>query len=115
MVRAYGLKDVYAGSFYTLSQGAFSHETPISETKLVLSAPSGQSTPLPDVFNTTASGMIHAIIEPPTRGRLTQSETGWLYTPPAEFKGPVELRFTRSTSRLSEAGTLRLEITDESE
>ena len=110
MVRAYGLKDVYAGSFRALSQGAFAHDTPVSETEIDISAPTWEYVPLPDAFNDTASGMIHAIIAPPAQGHLTQSDTGWLYTPPTGFKGNVDLEFSVFDRGQSNKGILRINV-----
>ena len=102
MVRAYGLKKVYAGSFYTYSQGAFSHETPLSETEaaqtLRLVTPVNQPLRLPDVFNVADPETIHAVIAEPERGllRYDLAEEGWIYTPPEGFAGTVPLRITIS-------------------
>lgn len=111
MVRAYGLKTVYAGSFHTLSQGVFASETSVSETHMTLSAVAGHSTPLPDVFNGAASGTIHAIVAPPARGELVRNETGWSYTPPAGFTGEIDLPFSVFDGMQSRAGQLQINVT----
>ena len=108
MVRAYGLKDVYAGSFYTLSQGAFSSTGPAPETRFALTTPMNTPLPLPQVFRTPQDGQIYALIEGPQTGQLK----GWDYIPPAGFTGTVELRFSASDVWTTRIGTLTITVTD---
>lgn len=110
MVRAYGLKNVYAGSFHLFSKGILSSDMPLLETEVNLSVRTGQSTLLPDVFNSTTSGVIYAITEPPTRGQVKQGDEGWLYTPPAGFTGDVNLQISVSARDQSRAGKLRISV-----
>lgn len=112
MVRAYGLKQVHAGSFYTLSQGVEAisgAQAPVVPTFHLTTAPD-QSVALPEDFNTVQDGVIHAVIEGPTQGRVTQGETGWLYTPPSGFAGEVSLRVSRSNSGQTTEGTLTITV-----
>ncbi|WP_187431103.1 hypothetical protein [Roseobacter fucihabitans] len=111
MVRSYGLKDVYAGSFYTLSQGAFDGPGDGVVVDMTLDAQAGQPVTLPLVFNAPQEGVIHAIIEGPAVGRLERSDTGWQYTPPEAFTGGIDLRFTVSDTWRTEMGTLRITVT----
>jgi hypothetical protein len=112
MVRAYGLKMVYAGSFYTYSQGALSAESPLSETHMTQSVRQGEATPLPEVFNRVTDGKIHALIEGPARGEVTQDDSGWRYTPPTGFAGTVDVRFSLSDALRTAEGLLRISIED---
>ena len=114
MVRAYGLKQVYAGSFYTLSQGVFSRETPLSETGFTeipaIAAPSGHPVPLPAEFTSVTNGQIRAFVEGPSTGTLQSDGDGWVYMPRAGFSGSVRLRFSVSDSWHTKEGVLRLTI-----
>ena len=114
MVRAYGLKDVYAGSFYTFSQGAFA-DTKVRRnfvTELEVTTAPGQPVSLPEAFNRVEDGRIHAFIEGPQIGQLRQEGTGWQYTPPAGFKGTVPLRFSVSDALQTREGRLIINIRD---
>lgn len=98
MVRAYGLKQVYAGSFYTLSQGAFAVPDAAAEEAqdMALETATGQPVRLPPAFNRPVDGRISAFVEGPDIGRLVHDGEGWVYTPPAGFTGSVSLPFTVS-------------------
>lgn len=116
MVRTYGLKQVYAGSFYTYAQGVFATagakglSAPVPEMNLQTGQ--GQSVGLPEVFNQPADGRIYAIIEGPRQGDLKYGESGWLYTPQAGSTGEVVLRFSVSEAGQTAYGRLRITITD---
>jgi hypothetical protein len=114
MVRAYGLKKVYSGSFYRLSQGSFSANHSMSETKktvdMEISTPIGQAIPLPEAFHQVMDGKIYALIEGPARGQVTLGDSGWLYMPPAGFAGTVDLRFSVSTTLHSQEGVLTITV-----
>ena len=114
MVRSYGLKRVYAGSFYTLSQGAFvlasAAPRPFSAPEMILSAPSKQPVPLPELFQQASPGRILAVIEPPAIGTLNHRDNRWVYTPPAGFTGDVPLRYSASNGLQTEEGQLVLQI-----
>ena len=110
MVRSYGLKDVYAGSFYTLSQGRFSGPEREATYAITLETRAGQPVVLPEVFNTPQDGRIHAIIEGPAQGMLMRDQPGWLYTPPEEFTGTVSLRFSVSDIWQTAEGALSITV-----
>jgi hypothetical protein len=114
MVRAYGLKHVYAGSFYTFSQGVFTAVNAASATHLAqnmrIHTPTGVAVRLPEVFNRMQNGKIHAIIEGPSRGSLTLDGSGWLYTPPKGFTGTTTLRFSISDDLHSDEAQLTISI-----
>lgn len=111
MVRATGLKDVYAGSFHSLSQGAFSGPVAASVEDIALETRAGVPVALPQMFNAPQDGLIHAIIEGPARGKLDRTETGWQYTPPEGFTGTAEMRFSTSDVWQTQAGQLRVTVT----
>jgi hypothetical protein len=112
MVRAYGLKTVAAGSFYTLSQGIYAtpdrqgaHAPP---PPITLETPVNQPVALPAIFNTSSPERIHALIEGPARGRLVQDVSGWRYLPAAGVTGPVDIRYSVSTRRETSEARLRI-------
>lgn len=112
MVRAYGLKDVYAGSFYTFSQGVFADPGTgaISAADLDLAVEPGATVALPDLFNQVEGGRIHAIIEGPRVGALRHDGTAWRYTPPDGFAGAVTLRYSVSDGLQTREGRLTLTV-----
>lgn len=112
MVRAHGLKNVYAGSFHSLSQGAFSlpDDTPAQTGDLELHTATNQPVLLPAAFNTTPDGRIHALIEGPLEGRAENTAEGWRYVPPPGYAGTVALRFSVSDALRTENHTLRITV-----
>ena len=112
MVRAYGLKNVHAGSFYTFSQGTFAAvaETALRATDMQISTAPGQSIALPAVFDTVTEGAIHALVEGPAIGRLSYEGPGWRYTAPEGFTGTVPLRFSVSDRWHSDEGLLTITV-----
>jgi hypothetical protein len=112
MVRALGVKDVYAGSFRTFSQGAYALPDlgALRVETLVLRTGMDQPIALPEGFNTTAGGTLQAVIEGPATGTLRPSDSGWFYTPPTGFSGEVDVRFSVSDTWRSGTGTLRIII-----
>ena len=114
MVRAYGLKRVYAGSFYTLSQGVYMALSPTTETLSgppeAIQTPNGQSIRLPDAFHQVQNGAIHAFLKGPAQGRLTQDADGWLYTPPDGFSGTVDLGYSTSGAAPRATDILRITV-----
>ncbi len=112
MIRAYGLKQVYAGSFYTWSQGAFASETPLTETVMTVESAAGAPVALPVVFTAPQDGRIYAFIEGPATGTLKRQEAGWVYTPPTGFTGTVPLRFSVSDAGQTAEGRLTVTVTE---
>jgi hypothetical protein len=111
MVRAYGLKEVQAGSFYTFSQGVEASPAPLSPAPAFeLTTAVGQPVALPAAFNTVEAGVIHAIVEGPAQGQLAAGAEGWVYTPPAGFTGALRLRVSRSGSLPPAEGVLQIEV-----
>lgn len=112
MVRAYGLKDVHAGSFHTFSQGAFAGPGEDLARTIELTARAGTEVALPAAFTAPQDGRIHAFIEGPARGVLTRDTTGWRYTPDTAFTGTVDLRFSVSTLWETHTATLSITFTE---
>lgn len=112
MVRAYGLKKVYSGSFFTLSQGVFVDPGDDGDQlkDLHISVLPGQSVALPHMFSNVENGVVQAFVEGPSAGRLTHDGTGWLYTAPADFAGEVHLRFTASDAIGTSDGILTIAV-----
>lgn len=112
MVRAYGLKNVYAGSFYTFSQGAYVMDASAGSLtgEISLRTNTDQDIRMPEVFNQVTDGKIRAFVEGPAQGRLEQDDLGWVYSPPAAFTGTTELRFSVSDSQHTEIGVLTITV-----
>lgn len=112
MVRAYGLKQVYAGSFYTFSQGAFADvgAAPLRAQDMAVSTPENQPIALPFVFSQPVDGVVHAFVAGPDAGDLTYDGTQWHYTPPPDFSGSVLLRFTVSGVLQTDVGVLTITV-----
>ena len=110
MVRAHGLRDVYAGSFFVYSQGVFDGQAEDMARDIALTTRAGQPVALPEVFAAPQGSRIHALIEGPARGTLERSETGWLYTPPAGFTGEVPLRFSVSDAWHTDTADLTITV-----
>ena len=112
MVRSYGLKDVYAGSFFTYSQGVLAGPAADLAQDLTLAARAGQPLVLPEAFSAPQGGLIYAFIEGPATGALTRVATGWTYTPPADFTGDVVLRFSVSNALHTEQRHLTITVSE---
>jgi hypothetical protein len=114
MVRAYGLKQVYAGSFYTFSQGVFAAINTAAETNLAqdisISTRTGVPIRLPDAFTHVKNGKIYAVIEGPARGALTFDGANWIYTPALGFTGTTALRFSVSDDLRTDEGVLTITV-----
>lgn len=114
MVRAYGLKQVYAGSFYTFSQGVFAAVNSTSAAALAqnmsIHTPAGTPVRLPDAFSRAQGGKLHAIIAGPASGTLTFDGTDWVYTPPAGFTGTLSLRFSTSDALRTDEAVLTITV-----
>jgi hypothetical protein len=114
MVRAYGLKQVYAGSFYTFSQGVFAASNAAAKTDLAqdmsISTRTGAAIRLPDAFNSVKNGKIYAVIEGPARGTLRFDGGNWIYTPPQGFSGTTALRFSISDDLRTDEAVLTIKV-----
>lgn len=114
MVRAYGTKRVYAGSFHTFSQGAFATvgRAPIRADGLAIGGAVDQPVTLPAAFSQSGNGRIHAVIEPPAKGDLSFDGKDWRFTPPPGFSGDVVLRIAVSDALATDEGRLTITIGD---
>lgn len=108
MIRAYGLKRVYAGSFFVFSQGAFAEvgRDPVQALDRTIFAAPGQPVRLMEGNDLQAEGTVQAFIEGPRLGQLRRDGGGWLYTPPTVFNGKVWLRFSISDEFGTDEGAL---------
>ena len=114
MVRAHSLKEVYAGSFNTFSQGAFAmvdNALPQATDQLI-STPMGQELEItftgtdPDADNDLTT----AVIKSPEGGRLVQSKSGWSFVPDAKFTGRVNIPFTVFDGVASDDGMVSIDV-----
>lgn len=111
MVRAYGLKRVHAGSFYTYAQGAYARSGPaLAAQDVTLEAVAGQPLRLPAGFRNTGESPLRALIAGPGVGRLKPTRDSWEYTPPTDFTGDVPLRFSVSEGGQTDTGVLTITV-----
>ncbi|MEY1557844.1 hypothetical protein AB3Y40_19605 [Yoonia sp. R2331] len=110
MVRAFGKKTVHAGSFFTLSQGAFADEETVSvlERGIVVKVPSGGSVSLPAKFSAPEGQTIRAVVAGPGTGTLTFQDGDWRYAAPIGFSGDVLLRYTIWNGMKTQVGALTI-------
>jgi hypothetical protein len=117
MVRAYGLRSVYAGSFYTLSQGVFAgpdNGPPGTADPVTVTTSPGRPVALPDGFDTPRDGVIRAVIAPPDVGDLRLEGATWRYVPAQGFTGEVDMSYARSDAWQTQVGRLSIIVTDAS-
>jgi len=114
MVRAYGLKDVYAGTFHTLSQGAFAQGDTLltTATGIDISGPKDIPLALPQEFTAPVKGIIRAFIAGPDQGRLDFDGNQWVFSPPADFVGQIDLPFSVSNALQTDRAILTINITE---
>lgn len=112
MVRALGRKEVYAGSFRTLSQGVFAQadRAPIVTRDVQIMGPVDMPVDLPEIFNAPQEGLIVGFVHGPAQGDLNFDSGAWRYTPPPGFVGTVEIPFVTSDDLTSDDGILSLRI-----
>jgi len=116
MVRAHSLKEVYAGSFYTFSQGAFAlvENEPPEATDQLLSTPMDQKVRinLTGMDPDSEDELTTAFVKDPTGGRLAQAKGGgWFFIPDAGFTGRVSIPFTVFDGIASDDGWLTIDVT----
>jgi hypothetical protein len=116
MVRAHALKEVYAGSFHTFSQGAFAvvGNTPPRVTDQLISTPMGQDIKfsLSGVDPDSDNELTRSIIEGPEGGHLVQSNDDWSFSPDAGFSGRVKIPFTVFDGVGSDKGIVSIDVTE---
>lgn len=109
MLRAYGLQEVHAGSFFAYSQGVFAGPDvqPLPPVQQTLSTPRQTPVRIP-----TPQTGIWSFIFGPAQGSLTQDADGWLYTPAEATSGTVTLRNAISDAWGTAEGTTTITIGD---
>ena len=113
MIRAESLTEVYAGSFYNLSQGQFATLNATQQRPRNPPPVKGvqdRAVKLPEAFSKASENLILSIIAPPEVGQLTRTDAGWTYTPEAGFTGITTLRYAIWNGSQSVARTLDIEI-----
>jgi hypothetical protein len=114
MVRAHSLQEVYAGSFYSFSQGVFAtvDNTLPGARDITLSTPMGQDILIKKSALNPDSGnkLIASIVKGPAEGQLTQSKDGWSFVPDPDFKGQVTIPFTVFDGIASDEGVITIEV-----
>jgi hypothetical protein len=114
MVRAHSLKEVYAGSFYTFSQGVFTlaDSVPPSAPDQLISTPMGQeiSINLAEVDPESGNDLIASFITDPEGGRLIQSNSDWSFVPDSGFTGHVNIPYTIFDGIASDDGLVSIDV-----
>jgi hypothetical protein len=116
MVRAHSLKEVYAGSFHTFSQGVFAlvDNVPSKATDQLISTPVGHEIKidLAGISPESGNDLITSFIKDPEGGHLVQSKGGdWSFLPDAGFTGRVTIPFTVFDGIASDDGVVSIDIT----
>lgn len=107
-LRALGKQEVYAGSFFTASQGVFAHVNAASAVPPGLRQ--SVSGPGPHRLILDNASFLLAPIHPPETGRLKLLAQGWHYLPEDGFEGQVDIALSASGSGQTVVGRLRLDI-----
>lgn len=114
MVRAHALKEVYAGSFYTFSQGKFAviDNVPPVATDQLISTPMGQEVTIRATATDPDSGeeRITSFIKEPEGGQLLQSNHRWSFIPDAGFSGRVDIPFSVFDGVTSDDGIISINV-----
>lgn len=114
MVRAQALKEVHAGSFHALSQGAFATvaNLPPSAADQSISTPMGEVATVR--FSATDPNAGDRLLAAPIRdgagGRLTLSKQGWTFVPDAGFEGRVQVPFSVFDGIAVDDGLLSIDV-----
>ena len=116
MVRAHSLQEVYAGSFYSFSQGVFATLDNLlpRASDVTLSTPMGQEI----AINLTAidldpgNNLITSIVKGPDGGYLSQSKGEWSFIPDPDFKGQAMIPFTVFDGIASDEGIINIQVVE---
>jgi hypothetical protein len=114
MVRARSLKEVYAGSFYTFSQGAYAKvdNVPPKAKDQLIATPMGQdiTISLAGIDPDSDNDLTTAFIKDPKGGRLVQTNGDWSFSPDAGFAGRVTIPFTVFDGIASDNGLVSIDV-----
>jgi len=114
MVRVHSLKEVYAGSFYTFSQGAFAmvDSVPPRATDQLISTPMGQQVTisLGGIDPESGNDLTTAFVKDPEGGHLVQTGDDWSFFPDAGFTGRVNIPFTVYDGVASDDGLVSIDV-----
>ncbi len=114
MVRPHSLKNVYAGSFFDFSQGAFAvtdNGAPRAESQII-STQAGQETTfvLTGTDLDSDDELTASLIKDPEGGRLVQSNGEWSFIPDAGFTGRVDIPFSVFDGIASDEGQISIDV-----
>ena len=109
LIRAYGMKQTPAGSFYTYSQGSYAVPAgqTFPEVVTIEVRPDGSDMFIPFEHVIDGSRYLVSIVHPPETGRISAVSGGWSYTPEAPDPG-TEMAVTIFDGQASRPG--RLEV-----
>lgn len=112
MVRALGKKTVYAGSFFTASQGVFGrpNATDLIAPDVTIETLAGQAIELPEAFQGPVDGVISSVIAAPELGDLRLVDGVWLYTPNEDARGTDVVPYSYSGPFRTVVGELTIAI-----
>ncbi|MEM6407036.1 MAG: Ig-like domain-containing protein [Pseudomonadota bacterium] len=112
MIRAKGIKNVAAGSFFTLSQAAFAIPgTPeIDAPDLAVEVSAGAALPLPLITTDQERQIVQAPIAGASHGRVSMDQGRWIYIPDKGFAGEDQIRYTTASHTLTEVGTISITV-----
>jgi hypothetical protein len=114
MVRAHSLKEVYAGSFYTFSQGAFAmvDNLPPRATDQLISTPMGTKIKisLAGVDPDSGNNLTTAFVKDPEGGHLVPTSGDWFFNPDTGFTGRVNIPFTVFDGIASDDGLISIDV-----
>ena len=114
MVRAHSLKNVYAGSLFTFSQGAFATIGNVlpKATDQSISTPMNQAVKinLSGSTHDTDGELITAFIKDSEGGHLIQSNGDWSFVPDAGFTGRVDIPFSVFDGAASDEGLISIDV-----
>lgn len=110
MIRAFGRKEVYAGSFKTLSQGTFAQvdQTPLIAPNLEVVG----TTTAPTRLDIQQDGKTVGFIHEPPEGELSFQDGAWFYKGAANAVGTIPIRYFVSDAVTSAEGTLTITLRD---
>jgi hypothetical protein len=114
MVRAHALKEVYAGSFHTFSQGTFAvvDNVPPRAIDQSLATPMGQQIAVSPTATDpdSANQLTTAFITVPDGGQLVEANGDWAFIPDAGFSGQVDIPFSVFDGVATDDGLISIDV-----